>query len=97
MVTDLHWYYIIPGVEQLMEHDMKEAKKHLDMSKDFPFGGHSDPITDLKSIKKSIEDDTMPLFMYRLTHPDSKLTEAERKIVFNWIDDSIKQIDADKK
>ncbi|MBT4287215.1 MAG: heme-binding domain-containing protein [Deltaproteobacteria bacterium] len=95
-VTTFPWYYKIPGVKQLMDRDIREAKEHLDMSNDFPFGGHGEPAADLKSIKKSIEDDTMPLFMYRLTHPDSKLTEAEQKIVFNWIDESIKKLEANK-
>jgi hypothetical protein len=95
-VTTFPWYYKIPGVKQLMDHDIKEAKEHLNMSNDFPFGGHGEPTSDLRSIKKSIEVNKMPPFMYRLTHPDSKLTEAERKIVFNWIDESIKQLEANK-
>jgi hypothetical protein len=95
-VNAFPWYYKVPGVKQMMDHDMEEAKEHLDMSNDFPFGGHGEPVSDLKSIKKSIDEDTMPPFIYRLTHPDSKLTEAEQKIVFNWIDESIKKFEVNK-
>ena len=92
-IAEFPWYYKIPGVKQLMDRDIREAKEHLDMTGDFPFGGHGDPVSDLKSIKKSIEEDTMPIFMYRLTHPDSKLTEAERKIVYKWIDEAVERFE----
>ena len=31
------WYYKIPGIKQLIDSDIREAKRHLDFSKDFPF------------------------------------------------------------
>ena len=35
------WYYKVPGVRQLINSDVKEAKEHLDMSQGFPFQGHT--------------------------------------------------------
>jgi hypothetical protein len=37
--TNFPWYSIIPGVKQLIENDIAEAKTHLDMSTRFSFWG----------------------------------------------------------
>ena len=89
-ITVFPWYYKIPGIKQLMDYDMKEAKKHLDMSKDFPFISHETPLKDLKSLKEVIEEDEMPPIQYVLGHWDSRLTEDEKKEVLEWIDTSLK-------
>src|SRR3989338_3279900 len=31
------WYYSLPVVKGLMDHDIREAKEHLDMSHGYPF------------------------------------------------------------
>ena len=56
----LPWYASIPGPKQLIQNDIKEAKKHMDMSQDFPFLGHGTPKDDLKALKKTIKKETMP-------------------------------------
>ena len=86
------WYYNIPGIKQLMDWDMEEAKKHLDMSKDFPFVSHEKPLKDLKSLKEVIEEDDMPPIQYVLGHWDSRLTKEEKKKLYEWIDASIKTL-----
>jgi hypothetical protein len=94
-ITDFPWYYNIPGIKQLMDHDIAEAKEHMDMTNDFPFGGHGSPVSDLNSLRESIVNGTMPILMYRLTHPDSKINQTEQKIVFEWIDNAIKTLEAE--
>ncbi|MFT6633716.1 MAG: hypothetical protein ACJAS4_003687 [Bacteriovoracaceae bacterium] len=84
------WYYNIPGPKQLMDYDMREAKKHMDMSHDFPFGGHGSPVDDLNALSKTIKKGDMPPMKYRLMHWDSKLTETEIKVINNWIKESQK-------
>jgi glycyl-tRNA synthetase (class II) len=91
-INSFPWYYKIPGIKQLMDYDMKEAKKHLDMSKDFPFVSHESPLEDLKSLKEVIEENDMPPIQYVLGHWDSRLTEDEKKEVFAWIDTSLKTL-----
>lgn len=86
--TNYPWYYKIPGVKQLIDHDIKESKKHLDFTKDFPFVSHETPLKDLDAIGKSIKDDSMPPFLYRIMHEDSKMTESEIKQVEKWIKES---------
>ncbi|MBI2606292.1 MAG: heme-binding domain-containing protein [Deltaproteobacteria bacterium] len=80
----LPWYYPIPGVRQLIDRDHREAMKHLDISADFPFGGHGTPKEDLRAIQESIRKDSMPPFRYRVLHRNSKLTAEEEKAVMDW-------------
>ena len=54
--NSMPWYYSIPGAKHLMDKDMREAKEHMDMSNDFPFGGHGSPIDDLDALKKTVEN-----------------------------------------
>ncbi len=86
------WYYKLPGIKQLMDSDMKEAKKHLDMSKDFPFISHEIPLKDLKSLKEVIEESDMPPFQYVLGHWDSRLTKEEEKKLYQWVEDSLEKL-----
>ena len=86
------WYYKLPGIKQLMDYDMKEAKKHLDMSKDFPFLSHETPLKDLESLKEVIEESDMPPFQYVLGHWDSRLTKEEEKKLYQWVEDSLKKL-----
>ena len=83
------WYYKVPGVKQMMDYDMKEAKKHLDMSKDFPFLSHETPLEDLKSLREVGVEDTMPPLRYVLGHWDSTLTKEEKQSVIQWSEESI--------
>jgi hypothetical protein len=82
------WYYKVPGVKQLIDSDIKESKKHLDFSKDFPFISHETPIKDLDAIGKSIKNDSMPPFRYLIMHGDKKITKDEVKQVDKWIRES---------
>lgn len=82
--TKYPWYYKIPGAKQLIDSDIKEAHKHLDMTGGFPFQSHATPKEDLEAIIKSINDKTMPPFEYRILHSESKLTDAEKDTIKTW-------------
>jgi hypothetical protein len=82
------WYYHIPGAKQLMDSDMTEAKKHMDMTFDFPFKGHGSPIDDLNSLQKTVREGSMPPLKYRFMHWDSELTAKDIKDINNWINKS---------
>jgi hypothetical protein len=84
--TSLPWYYSIPGPKQLMDQDMKEAKKHMDMSNDFPFGGHGNPKDDLEALGKTLVKGDMPPFKYKIMHWGSGLSGEEVRVINNWID-----------
>jgi len=88
-VKNIPWYYKIPGVKQMMDKDIREAKEHIDMRKDFPFISHESPLDDLKSIKKIGTKGGMPPLRYILAHWDSRLTDAEKKKLVEWATKSI--------
>ncbi|MDF1875413.1 heme-binding domain-containing protein [Sulfurimonas sp. SAG-AH-194-I05] len=91
-IGQLPWYYKVPGIKQLMDYDMKEAKKHLDMSKGFPFVSHETPLEDLQSLREVSDENTMPPLQYILGHWDSRLTENEKNTLGAWTQESIQKI-----
>lgn len=66
---------------------MREAKKHMDMRKDFPFLGHGTPLEDLEAIEVILKDGSMPPWRYRIIHRGSKLTKDEIEAIRAWIDE----------
>jgi hypothetical protein len=82
------WYYKIPGIKQLIDSDIREAKRHLDFSKDFPFKSHETPLKDLNAINISIKNGQMPPFRYEIMHGDKKLTKDDVKHIKRWINES---------
>lgn len=91
--TRFPWYYNFPIAKQLINYDVTEAKKHLDMSSGYPFKGHGKPIADLREIKKVISDEKMPLWYYLLLHGEAKLTEKDKAVIVKWVNSSIKELE----
>lgn len=91
-VDSLPWYHRVPGVAQLIDSDITEAKEHLDMTNGFPFGGHGSPAEDLTSLGKTLANDSMPPVRYKLIHWKSGLTNREKVIVHAWIEQSLNEL-----
>lgn len=89
----LPWYAVIPGPKQLIRSDIRTAKKHLDMGRDFPFGGHASPLEHLKSLEEVLKDGSMPPWLYRIAHRGSKLTPQKAATVRVWIDEGKKLLE----
>lgn len=92
--NELPWYYSIPGPKQLIDHDIKDAKKHMDMSNDWPFTGHKVKTgkKHLNELKETLEENEMPPFLYKLIHRDSAPTQEEIKIINEWISTSLEKL-----
>lgn len=88
--TVFPFYYSIPGIKQIINHDIEEAKKHIDMSPDFPFLSHESPEKDLFSIKEEIQGNKMPPLKYKLMHWKSFINEEEKKTILQWIEKGLK-------
>lgn len=82
--VQLPWYHSIPGVRELLDRDVREARIHIDMTNDFPFAGHGTPLDDLIAIDEAMTDQSMPPLRYCLLHWSSCLTHEERNIVQRW-------------
>lgn len=94
--TNYPWYYKIPIVNSIIDSHIKEAKSHIDMSKDFPFEGHGEPAKDLKAIIKVTENDKMPPWYYTPFHAQSKLTISEKEFILNWSLNSLEKLQQEK-
>ena len=79
------WYRNLPGAKQLIDHDLKEAKEHLDMYPDFPFQSHASPLEDLEAIAKSVKENEMPPLRSRIMHPRAALSDEEKNLIFQWV------------
>ena len=89
------WYYKVPGVKQMIDKDIREAKEHIDMRKDFPFISHESPLNDLKSLKKIGMEGGMPPLRYILANWDTRLTDVEKKKLLEWATRSIGLLEAE--
>ena len=92
--TNYPWYHIIPGVKQLIDGDIEEAKSHLDMTNDFPFGGHGTPIEDLKAIQDSLNSKKMPPLRYITIHWSSRIKPDELDTIRTWIRNGLRELDS---
>jgi hypothetical protein len=90
------WYYKVPLVKQLIDHDVKTARRHLDISNDFPFIGHegkSSMADNFDAIHDVIDDDDMPPWEYTLMHSKAKLTGDDKKVILGWVSKSDGMLD----
>ena len=82
--TRYPWYsYIQPGGWWLASH-IRKGKADLNFN---DFGGYSKrkQQNKLRSIGKTIEDETMPIPVYIILHADAKLTKDQKALVLDWI------------
>ncbi|MFH1893581.1 MAG: heme-binding domain-containing protein [Candidatus Zixiibacteriota bacterium] len=87
--TEYPWYHSIPLVKSLIDSDIEEARKRVDMSNGFPFKSRVRPADVLAEIRDEIESGGMPPLMYRMMHWSAKPSDAERDSIFQWIDSSL--------
>lgn len=67
------------------------------MTNDFLFGGHGSAIDDLEALKRTVDEETMPPFRYKIMHWSSGLTEIEKNKIKDWIQNSIEKINNKEK
>jgi len=80
------WYNKIQPVSWFLEDHIKEAKKELNFSE---FGAYSNrkQKSKLRSIVSQIRDDKMPLSSYTLIHRDARLSDSQKSLLENWLND----------
>lgn len=83
--TNYPWYSYLQPVRTLMEWDIKNGKKNLNLSE---FGNYSKRKQEnkLKSVNKMIVKGEMPLPIYTLMHRDAILTADQKETISNWVD-----------
>ncbi len=78
--TTWPWYSKVAPVSWLVADDVKEGRAHLNFSE---WGNYSPEVSKLK-LKEACSEvrrGDMPLWQYRLVHPQARLTEADVKTI----------------
>jgi len=89
--THYPWYSNIqPGGWWLATH-VKEGKQNLNFD-EFATYSREKQTDKLTGIKKSQQDDWMPLDSYKWIHADANLKEAQKKLLIDWADSAINQL-----
>lgn len=91
--TNYPWYYKLPVIKKIIDNDITEGIKHLDLTNDFPFAGHGTPKEDLEGIKEVVTEKTMPPTRYKVMHWGSGLNKSESLAILSWVNESLKFIE----
>jgi len=91
--TDYPWYSNIQPVGWWLASHIKEGKEELNFN-EFTTYPTKKQLKKLDKIKKSQKDDWMPLGSYTLIHRDAKLNDAQKQLIMDWADSSVKIITA---
>jgi hypothetical protein len=77
------WYSNIAPASWLVAADVKEARKHLNFSE---WGNLSrkDIVKMKEEIWEEIEKEKMPLWKYKILHPETKLTQKDKSLIRGW-------------
>lgn len=78
------WYATIPGIKQMIEQDIEEARKHIEISNGYPFQSHATSVEDLQAVENVIKEGSMPPLRYRLMHQSARLAEPEKQRIIEW-------------
>jgi len=89
--TEYPWYTNIQPVAWWLNDHVEDGKRHLNFDEFAslpPRNGKSTKERQLKKIdeiKETIENGEMPLTSYTWMHKEAKLTDDQKKVVFNWV------------
>ena len=89
------WYSRVAPVSWLIVHDVTVARKEINFSE---WGGYY-PRTrqrKLEWMERALRDEKMPPWSYRLMHPGSRLTDADRAALERWIQSALATATTDK-
>jgi len=77
------WYSNIAPVSWLVADDVKEAREHLNFSE---WGNLSrkDKVKMKEEIWEEIEKEEMPLWKYKILHPEAMLTQKDKSLIRDW-------------
>jgi hypothetical protein len=78
------WYSRIAPVSWLVGSDVREGRENMNFS-DWNNLSADDQLFYKKTILKKITEDEMPLFIYKLGHPDARLSDGDKEIIQKWV------------
>lgn len=89
--TNYPWYTNIQPVGWWMQNHVDEGKEELNFS-EFKTYKLKRQRHKLHECEEMIEENEMPLDSYLWIHSEAKLTEKEKQILINWVDESMNSL-----
>lgn len=83
--TRYPWYFNIQPLGWMLNKHVTNGKENLNFS---DFGSYSErkQKNKFRSIAKSIDEGSMPLWQYTMIHKDARLTTETKALITNWIE-----------
>ena len=81
--TKWPWYANIAPVSWLIVNDVDNGREHFNFS-DWENLSRKDKAKLKEKIWEEIVNDEMPLWQYKLLHPEAKLTQYDKSLIRNW-------------
>ncbi|MBI9042472.1 heme-binding domain-containing protein [Lutibacter sp.] len=78
------WYSEIAPVSWYLASHVNEGKEHLNFSEWASYNENQKSHI-IKDIEEELQDKEMPLKSYLIIHENAKMTEAQYKIMLNWV------------
>ena len=91
--TNYPWYSNIQPMAWIMARHISNGKEKLNFS---DFGGNTarKQISKLKEISNQIKDDEMPITSYKLMHKSARLSQDEKALLMNWLQNKADSLSA---
>jgi len=89
--TFYRWYAHVAPVSWLISRDVSKGREALNFSEWSTYNKRK-IVRKLGDIKEQIVKDEMPIRIYTLMHPDTKLTGSKKKLITDWTDQETKKI-----
>lgn len=83
--TEWPWYTYVQPVGWWIGHHVEEGREHLNFSE---WGNYSleDQAHALEEAAEEVEEGNMPLKPYTIMHADAHLSEAQRAVLVEWLE-----------
>ncbi len=81
--TKWPWYSNIAPVSWLLVRDVSKGREYMNFSVWNNLSAKGQDYLKGK-IRKEISEDEMPLFIYRLAHPNARLSDSEKELIGKW-------------
>ncbi len=84
--TVFPWYSYVAPVKWLVYRDTEVGREELNFS-DWKIMSIDDQADALYEIAEEVAEGDMPMKIYPITHPDAKLSDADRKLISEWAEE----------
>jgi Haem-binding domain len=89
------WYSRVAPISWLVVHDVELGRAEMNFSE---WGTYYPPTRrrKLKWMERALREEKMPLRTYRLMHPEARISEADRTVLEEWAQQSLRELENGK-